>query len=104
MPSRFSLQERKKIILLSTLIFLIVGAWSIFGPFGALKYYRVAGELKEVQTRNKGLTQANDNLRKEIIKLRTDPAYLEEVARKEFGLLKKNEVVYDFKPHEKRHH
>jgi len=32
----------------------------------------------------------------EIDGLQDDPEYLEEVARKEYGLLKKNERVYDF--------
>lgn len=83
---------------------MIIGAWSVFGPFGALKYYQATNELETVKAQNQRLTKDNVNLRKEIIKIRTDPAYLEEVARKEFGLLKKNEVVYEFNTKKKRKH
>lgn len=104
MPPQRSQSDRKKILILSSLIILLVGTWTVFGPFGMVKYLRVANELNQVLTRNSELARDNENLRKEIIKLKTDPAYLEEVARKQFGLIKKNEVVYEFEEKKKKRH
>jgi len=40
--------------------------------------------------------QENKILQGDIDKLLNDPEFLEEVARKEYNLLRKNEKVYDF--------
>jgi cell division protein FtsB len=103
MPANLSESDRKKVLLYSVLIVTVVGAWSIFGPYGALKYYGVANELNEILTQNEQLRETNTALRQEINKLKKDPVYLEEVARRQFGLIKKNEVIYEFPEKKKRH-
>jgi cell division protein FtsB len=59
--------------------------------------------LQAILAQNEQLREANTALRQEIDKLRNDPAYLEEVARRQFGLIKKNEVIYEFPKKKKRH-
>jgi len=103
MPANLSETDRKKILLYSVLIVTVVGAWSVFGPYGALKYFRVATELNEILAQNEQLRETNTALRQEINKLKKDPVYLEEVARRQFGLIKKNEVIYEFPEKKKRH-
>jgi cell division protein FtsB len=49
---------------------------------------------------NKRLAEENKALQKEIDRLQDDPAFLEEKARKEYGMLKENEVLYIFKKKE----
>ncbi len=103
MPANLSESDRKKVLLYSVLIVTVVGAWSIFGPYGALKYYGVANKLDEILAQNEQLRESNTALRQEINKLKKDPVYLEEVARRQFGLIKKNEVIYEFPEKKKRH-
>ncbi|MFA6499976.1 MAG: septum formation initiator family protein [Desulfurivibrionaceae bacterium] len=103
MLANLSETDRKKVLLYSVLIVTVVGVWSVFGPYGALKYYGVAKELNEVLTQNEELREANTGLQQEINKLKKDPVYLEEVARRQFGLIKKNEVIYEFPEKKKRH-
>ena len=103
MPANLSENDRKKVLLYSVLIVTVVGVWSIFGPYGALKYYGVANELNEILAQNEQLRESNTALRQEINKLKKDPIYLEEVARRQFGLIKKNEVIYEFPEKKKRH-
>jgi cell division protein FtsB len=103
MLANLSENDRKKVVLYSVLIVTVVGAWSIFGPYGALKYYGVANELNEISAQNEQLRETNTALRQEINKLKKDPVYLEEVARRQFGLIKKNEVIYEFPEKKKRH-
>jgi cell division protein FtsB len=103
MSANFSESDKKKVRLYSILIVAAVGAWSLFGPYGALKYYRVRNELQAILAQNEQLREANTALRQEIDKLGNDPAYLKEVARRQFGLIKKNEVIYEFPKKKKRH-
>ena len=103
MLANLSETDRKKVLLYSVLIVTVVGAWSVFGPYGALKYYGVANELDEILTQNEQLRETNNALRQEINKLKKDPVYLEEVARRQFSLIKKNEVIYEFPEKKKRH-
>ncbi len=103
MPPRRSESDSRKIFLASGLILLLLGGWSAFGPYGALKYLRLRKELDQVAARNEELKEQNSSLRKEITRLKTDPVYLEEVARQQFGLIKKNEVLYEIPAKKKRH-
>ena len=61
----------------------------------------VSEEIERLQIENKKLLEENTALQEEIDRLQNDPAYLEEKARKEYGLLKENEVLYIFKKKEK---
>ncbi len=103
MLANLSETDRKKVLLYSALIVAVVGAWSVFGPYGVLKYYEVSRELNQVLAQNEQLRESNTALKQEVNKLKKDPVYLEEVARRQFGLIKKNEVLYEFPEKKKRH-
>jgi cell division protein FtsB len=62
---------------------------------------RTREELKKIQAENQRLKDENKALQEEISRLQDDPAYLEEKARKDYGMLKENEVLYIFKEKEK---
>lgn len=42
------------------------------------------------------LRAENERLRREVEALKSDRRYLESIARKDFGLVRKNEVIYQF--------
>jgi cell division protein FtsB len=75
---------------------LLVSGWILFSPNGVINYRTVQKKLEAVQDENLKLSAENKLLKIEIEKLKSDPAYLEEVARKDFGLVKKNEMIFDF--------
>jgi len=71
--------------------------WLVFAPStGLLALWHKRAELHALQRKSAQLTKENEKLHREIDRLQHDPAYLEEVARRDYGLLKKNERVYDF--------
>ena len=70
--------------------------FTFFGDKGLLKVYRLRRELKEIQQANMELQQENERLRAEIDNLRTNRKYIEELVRRELGLVKKGEIVYQF--------
>ena len=55
-------------------------------------------ELGRVEELNLGLQDQNARLRLQVEAVRTDDRFLEQVARQEFGMIKKGEVLYRFGP------
>ena len=83
-------------------IILIVAAvsvlWLLFSPNTGLFHYRsLQNRINSLSRENKDLEERNAELQQEIDRLQNDDAYLEELARKKYGLLKENETVYEVK-------
>jgi cell division protein FtsB len=79
------------LLLVSVMVF-----FTFFGDKGLLQVYRLRKELREIEGTNRDLEKENERLRTEIHQLRTNRDYIEELARRELGLVKKGEVVYQF--------
>lgn len=90
------LQENR---LLKIIIGLVIGAflWLLFAPgTGVYSLMKQRRKIVELESETEVLLQTNEQLRAEIERLKHDDAYLEQVAREKYGLLKKNERVFDF--------
>lgn len=86
-------------------IFLVTAAfaWVVFAPhIGILAYLQKKSRFRSLEEKTVQLEQSNTSLSNEIERLKNDPAYLEDVARREQGLLKKNEYIYDFSQQKKQ--
>jgi cell division protein FtsB len=91
-----SVQESRMLKIIIALV-VIALLWIIFVPrSGVLTIINKRSALQKLQRETTQIKKQTGELEKEIDRLYNDPAYLEEVARKDFGLLKKNEKVYDF--------
>ncbi len=77
-------------------IALIILILAVFSPWGAIKYYRLENDIEKINSDNLKLRAENMKLREEIEKLTTSPAYIEKIAREEHGLIRNNEVIYQF--------
>lgn len=85
----------KRIIFIVAMVSIL---WLLFAPNRGLIHYRqLQKEIKSLAQENKDLNERNSDLQKEIDRLHNDDAYLEELARKKYGLLKENETVYEVK-------
>ena len=85
----------KRIILISVIVAIL---WLLFAPNrGVFHYRKLQGEIDSVAQENLHLEERNKELQKEIERLKTDEAYLEDLARHKYGLLKENETVYEVK-------
>lgn len=78
------------------ILFLLLLGFALFGENGLLRLYRsyqvataLEGEVEELQAKNRQLEE-------EIRRLRDDPAYIERVARERLGMVRRDEVVYQF--------
>jgi cell division protein FtsB len=97
MFKQFSRSERRQLLYIGVFLVVLVLLWVLIAPKkSALHLVKAKQELEAIQVENKRLEEENDVLRKEIDRLKHDPTYFEEKARKEYGLLKKNEMLYKF--------
>ena len=75
--------------------FLFVMALLItFGNRGVVDNYLMGKRLSQLKTENDVLTAQNKKLGEEILLLRSNPAYIESIARNDLGMVKKGDVVY----------
>lgn len=89
--------QKIRLIRITALLAALALAWLVFAPRSGLwSLLRQHSRLVELERKAVELEQDNKELEKEISRLKNDPSYLEEVARREHGLLKKNEYIYDF--------
>ena len=87
---------RKRVLITVLMLVSVMIFFTFFGEKGLLQVYRLRRELKEIERVNMELRQENERLRAEIGNLRTNKKYIEELARRELGLVKKGEIVYQF--------
>jgi cell division protein FtsB len=75
--------------------------FTVFGDKGLLRIYELKQDKTRVNSRLNDSKSENEKLKLEISALKTDRRYLESIARKDFGLVRSNEVIYQF-PQEKK--
>ena len=81
-------------VLLGVVVFSLL--FILFAPGrGLVPYRNLKKEVQVLDRDNKTLHQRNIELAQEIELLKNDKDYLEQLAREKYGLLKKNEEVYN---------
>lgn len=69
----------------------------VLQPEGLPRMRALQRELSAVQTENDGLKRDIGRLRVEVKELRENPAAVERIAREQLGLVRKSEVVFQFR-------
>jgi cell division protein FtsB len=94
--------KKKGLLLFFLFSFLILGYLTFFGEKGIFHLLRLQKELVRIQEANKKTEEENQKLREEVKRLQQDKRYIEEIARKELGMVKEGEILYlfDFPSHE----
>ncbi len=91
--------KKRKLLKIPLIAFCILGpiaAWLGFGEQGLIQLHRTEKERQAYNERIRQLTEENQALLNEINRLRTDMKYVESFARKNFNMIKSNEVIYRF--------
>ncbi len=78
--------------------------WLVLSPWGGVSYFSLHRELAKLRDGNRELSENNRALVQEIERLKNDKAYLEKVAREQYGLLKNNEIIYEYQPKKSAKH
>ncbi len=95
---RQQVEQRQRILVrFGLLLGLFLISAILFTPgYGYFSYRKALEQRNQLIQENSRLRKENEQLRVENDRLKNDDAYLEDVARKEHNLLKKNEEVYEF--------
>jgi cell division protein FtsB len=102
MRNKFTQREKKLLPAIGLFFLILLILWVVYAPNrGVLALYRSQQEIELLQGENQRLADENKALQEEINRLQHDPDYLEEKARKEYGMLKENEVLYIFEKKKK---
>ncbi|HEX7416170.1 MAG TPA: septum formation initiator family protein [Smithellaceae bacterium] len=76
-------------------VFLLLMALLItFGNRGLVDNYLMSRRLAQLKSQSNEMTSENNELKNKILLLRNDLTYMEAVARKELGMVKKGDIVY----------
>jgi len=82
------------ILLLTMFNFLLV---IVFGEKGLVDVTIMKSDVKRIEQQNDRLTAENASLYREIDRLKNDPDFVENIARKELGMVGAQEVVFKIK-------
>ncbi len=82
-------------ISIAIIVFSLLGI--LFMPEKGLYHIRQQkSHCAEIRAEKVTLKVQNDAIKKDIERLQNDQEYLEKVAREDHGMLKKNEMIFDF--------
>jgi cell division protein FtsB len=85
---------RQRILISITVFFLIsLFCFIIFSEHGLVDLNVLKGERNTLVENNEQLARENLSLSVEIDRLENDPNYIESVARKELGMIAKDELI-----------
>ncbi len=90
---------RKRIYLIPGGFILFILFFTVFGERGLLRIYHLNQDRQELQKKAEALKADNERMKRDIEALKSDRRYLESIARRDFGLVRPNEVIYQF-PHQ----
>lgn len=96
---KLRLQKRMYFIPAGCIAFILF--FTVFGDKGLLRIYELKQDKSKIDARLIDTRGENEQLKREILALKSDRRYLESIARKDFGLVRSNEVIYQF-PQEKK--
>lgn len=87
---------QKRLFLTPAAIIVFILYFTVFGDRGLLRINHLHRDRDEMQKRLLEVKGENDRLKREIAALQSDRRYLESIARRDFGLVRSNEVIYQF--------
>ena len=87
------------IIFFLGILFTLAGLL-FFGQRGLTHLMTLQEQFATLESKNQRILLENAQLKKEIELLNENMAYIEDIARKQLGLVKKDELVYQLQPYE----
>ena len=88
-------------LLIAFFILIVMVLSTVFGDKGLLEVNQLKKSCATISLEVEILKRENERLSQEIYALKNDPYYIEAMARRELGLVKPDEIVYQFLPKSK---
>lgn len=77
-------------------LLLVVGALTMYGVSAVLRVSHMKREMESLERDLVTLRVRTDELTKTVDRLRTDPAYIEKLAREDLGYVREGETILKF--------
>jgi cell division protein FtsB len=90
-----TLIPRGRLLPMAVILLLLLGL-AIFGDKGLVRAWHAMQQKEELQREVRALEETNRALRLEIEALRSDRRHLEGIARRELGMVRDDELIYQF--------
>lgn len=100
---KLTAQQEKRVRQVAVVMLILAVLWLVFAPrkgVVAVVYKRV--QLSKAEERAKKIDQDNAGIQEQINRAKNDPAYLEDLARKQYKILQNNEYLYDFRKEDEK--
>jgi cell division protein FtsB len=85
--------QQKIFVAISVLLLFFLLVFILFSDSGLADLFRLKSDRDRLLQENERLKQENLSLYRTIERLKHDPEYIESIARKELGMIKKDEVI-----------
>ncbi|MFH1673856.1 MAG: septum formation initiator family protein [Pseudomonadota bacterium] len=89
--------KKRLLIVAWVVIFFFLLLCIIFGEKGTIDLYHLKSESDRLTGVTDDLKKENQDFYRNVKRLKDDPEYIEEVAREEFGMVARDEIIYQFK-------
>ncbi len=93
---KFSWRRYKKHLCGFLVFFVAMFLMTVFGDKGLFTLNTMRGDRDAIASEVRQLEVAQETLKEEIERLKTDSKYIAFIAREELGMIGKNEVIYRF--------
>jgi len=95
--------RKKKLLRISVCVIVLTVLWVVFAPGrGIFFLHQQNKHLAELKAEQKRLSLENSKMEKDIQQLQNSKEYLEKVAREEHGMVKDNEIIFNFVKEKKK--
>ncbi len=95
-PAQASRPDRGRLNLWPLALVALILGFALFGDRGILHMLKLSGQKAGLTQKLAELKAQNEELRIEIALLRNDPLYIERIARIELGMVRDDELVFQF--------
>jgi cell division protein FtsB len=90
-----TMDRRRQVVWIAVAGAVVLAAGSLSAEGGFRRYARLQNDLRSLEERNARLTADNLRLKREVKRVRTEPAALERAARESLGLVRPGEIVFN---------
>jgi len=90
--------KKNIMLVLAIMTMCLMLLFIVFGENGLTDLYKLKMEKDNLSKKNDELKKENISFYREIERLKNDPRYVEDVARKELGVIGKDEMIIKVKP------
>ena len=89
------MDRRRQVVWVAVAIASMLALGSLSAEGGFRRYARLKRDVQTLEDRNARLTADNTRLKREVLRVRTEPAAIERAARESLGLVRSGEVVFN---------